>query len=65
MQDGGSALILAAAQEEADCLRLLLDAGANTDFMSNVRGVALLFESASSLSANAALIFRRLLCFVF
>ena len=36
-QDGNTALILAAEQGHADCLRLLIDAGADKDAKDRVR----------------------------
>ncbi len=57
-QDGHTALILASANSRADCVRLLIDAGADKEAKSNVRhmmirfGQCFLFPKLSILSGG-------------
>ncbi len=50
MQNGWTALVWAAHMGHADCVRLLLDAGANKDTMNNVRAIAGCFCLARPMS---------------
>jgi ankyrin repeat protein len=45
-QDGWTALMLAASRDRVDCVRLLLDAGADKEAKNDVRASAVVWEGA-------------------
>jgi hypothetical protein len=47
VQDGYTALIMAAHNDEKDVVQLLLDAGADTNAKENVRSIHLLYSAAT------------------